>query len=51
MPGNGQLHIFDSTEATIRRSESKSNQGCKGDVMQRLDKILMQADPVAVSCK
>jgi hypothetical protein len=51
MPGNGQLRIFDSAEATTRQLESQSNQGYMAEIVKRLDNILRQADPFVESCK
>jgi hypothetical protein len=50
-PGYGQLYIFDSTEATTKRLENQSNQGCMANVMQQLDEMLRQVNPFAESYK
>jgi hypothetical protein len=31
-PGYGELRIFDSAEATTKRLEGQTNQGCMGEV-------------------
>jgi hypothetical protein len=38
-PGYGQLYVFDSAEATIKRLKNQSYQGCMAEVMQRMDEI------------
>jgi hypothetical protein len=50
-PGYGQLYIFDSAEATTKRLENQSNQGCMVEVMQQLDEMLRQVNPFAESHK
>jgi hypothetical protein len=50
-PGYGQLHIFDSAEATTKQLEDRQNQVCISKVMQRLDETLWQVNPFAESYK
>jgi hypothetical protein len=39
-PGYVQLFILESAEATTKRLEKQSNQGCMAEAMQRLDEML-----------
>jgi hypothetical protein len=38
--GYGQLNILDSAEATTRRLENQSNQGCMTEEMKGFDEML-----------
>jgi hypothetical protein len=48
MPRYGQLHIFDSAEATTKRLEIQSNRRSMAIVRQRLDDMMRQIHPFAL---
>jgi hypothetical protein len=50
-PRYGQLYIFDSAEATGKQVENQSHVGCMTKVVQQLNNILQQVNPLCESYK